>query len=184
MSDRPESEAPGPPPRGPRPGCGPRGADDQELAARLAASFEEQWPALAEYMRRPLMYVLDAEGRPVAEPRTVPWGIWMEQHLPPAYPVGHPESRQLADDTLGRYRVSTVFLGIDYAFLGGPPILWETMIFGDAVPVVLGGRVSLYHEEVDEDSQWRYRSRGDALDGHAAAVESVKLRVAAEEAER
>ena len=39
--------------------------------------------------------------------------------------------RRVAIDYVGDVRVSTVFLGLDHRFLpGGPPILFETMIFG------------------------------------------------------
>jgi hypothetical protein len=56
--------------------------------------------------------------------------------------------------------VSTVFLGIEHpSFLGkGPPILFETMIFG--------GPLNEY--------QWRYSSWDDAEAGHAAAVRKAR----------
>lgn len=38
--------------------------------------------------------------------------------------------RHVAEDIVGDVRVSTVFLGIDHAFDDGPPLLFETMIFG------------------------------------------------------
>lgn len=38
--------------------------------------------------------------------------------------------RHVANDEIGGARVSTVFLGIDYSFGNGPPLLFETMIFG------------------------------------------------------
>ena len=38
--------------------------------------------------------------------------------------------RRVAETTLfGMCRVSTVFLGLDHAFFGGPPLLFETMAF-------------------------------------------------------
>jgi hypothetical protein len=37
---------------------------------------------------------------------------------------------QVAHDAIGDVHVSTVFLGLDHAFFGGPPLLFETMIFG------------------------------------------------------
>jgi len=57
-------------------------------------------------------------------------------------------------------RVSTVFLGFDQSFPGqkGPPLFFETMIFG-------GG-------ELDE-KQWRYSTWEEAERGHAAAVALV-----------
>lgn len=94
-----------------------------------------------------LLYVLDEAGEPLAMPDTLAWAAWFETH-----------ERTIAidfatPDSFDVY-VSTVFLGIDHAFGGGPPVLWETMIFG-------GPR--------DQDS-WRYTSRAAALIGHAEAL--------------
>ena len=56
--------------------------------------------------------------------------------------------------------VSTVFLGFDHGFLddNGPPILFETMIFG--------GKHDQYQE--------RYTTWDDAVAGHERAVRRVK----------
>lgn len=54
--------------------------------------------------------------------------------------------------------ISTVFLGLDHAHGGGPPVLFETMVFpshGD-------------WGEIDGD---RYHSRAEALEGHERMVE-------------
>jgi hypothetical protein len=50
--------------------------------------------------------------------------------------------------------VSTVFLGIDHGY-EGPPILWETMVFGT---------------DFQDFGQARYRSQEEAIAGHAAIV--------------
>jgi hypothetical protein len=60
-------------------------------------------------------------------------------------------------DPAKRIRVSTVFLGLDHAFRGGPPVLWETMVFGG----VLDG-------EMD-----RYTSKAAAFAGHQAMCRRV-----------
>jgi hypothetical protein len=65
---------------------------------------------------------------------------------------------QIGDDTIGATRVSTVFLGIDHAWDGGPPILFETMIFGGS------------HDEY----QVRYRTHAEAVAGHARALKMVR----------
>jgi hypothetical protein len=36
----------------------------------------------------------------------------------------------VGDDMVGDVRVSTVFLGINHQYFDGPPLLFETMIFG------------------------------------------------------
>src|SRR5690606_31539414 len=64
-------------------------------------------------------YRLDAAGRPVPEPDLLAWGRWMEG-----------ADRTVARDEVNGILVSTVFLGLDHAFFGGPPLLWETMAFG------------------------------------------------------
>lgn len=105
------------------------------------------------------LYILDDQGEPVAEPDLFAWAEWLEG----AYRTG---SRHLADDTIGPYRVSTIFLGLDHQFgVGGPPVLWETMIFGVEEEVELLGRRC--RKPID---QFRYTSKAEALDGHASAV--------------
>lgn len=51
-------------------------------------------------------------------------------------------------------KVSTVFLGLDHNYEDGPPILFETMIFGGK------------HDEYQE----RYSTWDEAVEGHARAV--------------
>lgn len=59
-------------------------------------------------------------------------------------------------------RVSTVFLGLDHNFFGGgPPILWETMVFGGP----------------HDTAQRRYSSAKDALEGHQKTVSGLRERV-------
>src|SRR5687767_12387471 len=43
---------------------------------------------------------------------------------------GGEDARRVADTTIGEARVSTVFLGLDHSFGYGPPLLFETMVFG------------------------------------------------------
>ena len=89
-------------------------------------------------------FVLDDQGNPVLEPDLMKWSKWFEQS----------EKRVLARDDLGNIRVSTVFLGLDHSFGSGPPLLWETMIFGGK----------------HDDYQKRYSTRDEALAGHRHAV--------------
>lgn len=63
-------------------------------------------------------------------------------------------------DALEGVRVSTVFLGMDHRYIGdGPPILFETMIFGAAAP-----------ELGLDDYQERYSDWEQAELGHMVAV--------------
>jgi len=66
--------------------------------------------------------------------------------------------RQVGDDTIDGVVVSTVLLGINHRFGNGPPLIFETMIFGGE-----------HNEE-----QWRYSTLAEAKAGHAAAVELVR----------
>lgn len=60
-------------------------------------------------------------------------------------------------------RVSTVFLSIDHGWGDGPPILYETMIFGFPEDHPL-------HEYME-----RYATEAEASNGHTAAVELVRV---------
>lgn len=65
-------------------------------------------------------YIL-VNGVPVIEPDLQKWGEFFNNK----------DSRRVdytkIDDKIA---ISTVFLGIDHSFSGGPPILWETLIMG------------------------------------------------------
>ena len=69
------------------------------------------------------------------------------------------QDRRVAKTMIGKVRVSTVFLGIDYSFGEGPPLLFETMVFGGAL-------------DQEED---RYCTWEQAETGHKKMVEKVKL---------
>lgn len=56
-----------------------------------------------------------------------------------------------------KIRISTVFLGLDHQYGSGPPILWETMVFGG----VLDG------------FQERYATKAEALAGHQEVCRQV-----------
>ena len=77
------------------------------------------------------------------------WGRWFET-----------ADRIVAKTKIGKVEVSTVFLGLDYSFGEGPPILFETMVFG----------------LMDEEPQWRYSTWEEAEAGHLEAVKLVKER--------
>jgi len=93
-------------------------------------------------------YILDAAGVPKPAD-LMTWAKWFE---------GNPDDRIIAQDQIGEVRVSTVFLGLDHQHGKGPPLLYETMIFGGP------------HDEY----QRRYTTRQQALEGHASAVQLVR----------
>jgi len=88
-------------------------------------------------------YILDGH-TPVAEPDLLKWARWFEK-----------TERHVAETYVGGARVSTVFLGLDHAFGGGPPLLFETLIFD-----------SSQHDVY----QRRYSTWDKAQAGHARAV--------------
>lgn len=55
-------------------------------------------------------------------------------------------SRPIALDYIGEYRVSTIFLGLDNSFLGGPPMIFETATFDHGGRTVDMERCSTYDE--------------------------------------
>lgn len=90
-----------------------------------------------------LMYILE-DGVPVREDCPDRWGEWME----------HSPDRLVMHTKVDEVLVSTVFLGIDHAFNGGEPVLFETMIFGG----------------IHDQYQMRYTSLLLAEQGHVLAV--------------
>ena len=90
-------------------------------------------------------YILNEAGKPVEAPDLLTWGRWMENDS---------ARRVVCTEFDGGY-VSTVFLGLDHGYTNGPPVLWETMIFGGP----------------NDGYQDRYTSREDAERGHQKAVE-------------
>lgn len=75
------------------------------------------------------------------------WADWFEK-----------ENRTVGRTYVGKVFISTVFLGIDHRWGTGPPILFETMIFGGE------------HDEY----QVRYSTWEEAEEGHKNAVALVK----------
>ena len=119
-------------------------------------------------------YILDDEGEPVPVDDVLSWASWFETSDRVVWQsvitrdgrvvdVGRNARELRARRLFPRPFVSTVFLSIDHDFTfgedcGRAPVLWETMIFGGPL----------------DDTQWRYRSRLDAVRGHALACELVR----------
>ena len=98
-------------------------------------------------------WILDAAGEPVPTDDVTVWAAWFETAA---------ADRVIARDKdeaagPGGVLVSTVFLGLNHQWGDGPPVLWETLVFGGA----LDGEMN------------RYTSRAAALAGHAAMCARV-----------
>lgn len=92
-------------------------------------------------------YILDENNVPVIEPDLTTWFNWLAT-----------ADKTVKKDNVGNAHVSTVFLGIDYSFGMGQPLLFETMVFGG-----------------DEDQfQFRYSTREKAIIGHDLAVKELQ----------
>lgn len=94
-------------------------------------------------------YTMTPDGTVVEEPDILKWDKWFKT-----------ADRTVAMTMVGDLRVSTVFLSIDHAFDGGKPVLFETLVFG--LPDV-------------EEIMRRYRTREEALAGHARVVEGLRI---------
>ena len=89
-------------------------------------------------------YIL--EGKEVKAVDLLTWARWFET-----------ADRVVAKTSIGKAEVSTVFLGMDHNWANGPPLLFETMVFG-----------------LDDELQERYSTWAEAEVGHAKTVEWVK----------
>ena len=84
---------------------------------------------------------------PIAVADIVKWAEWFET-----------ADRHVAKEDIGDVRVSTVFLGLDHQFENGPPILFETMVFGGVL---------------DQEME-RYCTWEEAEAGHNEIVKKVR----------
>ncbi len=90
-------------------------------------------------------YILDGKEAKTAD--LMEWARWFET-----------ADRQVAKTAVSdEVNVSTVFLGLDHSFGTGPPLLFETMIFG------------VEHDQYQD----RYETWGQAETGHEKAVALV-----------
>ncbi len=80
------------------------------------------------------------------------WAMWLgTNHNSPLRVVGQ--------TNINGYLISTVFLGLDHNFVGGKPIWFETMVFG---------------EGEWEDWQKRYETWEEAEKGHASVLKKIE----------
>jgi hypothetical protein len=89
-------------------------------------------------------YILD--GHNVVETDLMTWAIWFWKN-----------ERHVANEKISDVRISTVFRGLDHSSGDGPPLLFETMVFGGSLD-----------QEMDRYTTWE-----EAEIGHKAMVEQV-----------
>ena len=78
------------------------------------------------------------------------WAAWFKK-----------ANRHVAKDTIKGVDISTVFIGLDHSFGGGPPLLFETMVFGG---------------ELDQEME-RYGTWEEAEAGHQLMKQRVEASV-------
>lgn len=94
---------------------------------------------------------------------------------------------RIASDNLdeGNIWVSTVWLGLNHAWDGGPPKIFETMVFVRLTPEQLEERRKKWVARFDtdfafpwEDLQvWRWSTEEEARNGHRDVVDSLRVRM-------
>ena len=90
-------------------------------------------------------YILDGH-TPVPVDDLIEWAKFFEGN------------RHVASDMVGNVRISTVFLGLDHSYGSGPPLLFESMIFGGSL----------------DREQRRYSTWDQAERGHAELLTLVR----------
>lgn len=102
-------------------------------------------------------YILDDDHNPVRV-GTMEWARWFED-----------AKRHVGDTYTEHYRVSTVFLGLDHGWSSkGPPVLFETMVFGKNVVSIKTGTGTGIEHDMDRYCTWE-----EAEKGHAEMVRRV-----------
>lgn len=98
-------------------------------------------------MKRPRSLYYNRQGEPIEATE------WLRQLEGPI------ENRVVEKTSVRDAEVSTVWLGLDHSHGDGPPILFETMVFG---------------LETDDEPMWRYSTEEEARAGHWAVVRQVQ----------
>lgn len=93
-------------------------------------------------------YIL--EGHEPVPADLMTWARWFENAT----------NRRVAETHVGDMRISTVFLGLDHNFAGGPPLLFESLVFDGT----LDGEME------------RYTTWEEAEEGHTRLVNRVRAR--------
>lgn len=98
-----------------------------------------------------ILYILNEQGEPIPTDDPVEWAEWFSVHFHERV-IAHDRDESGTNAIL----ISTVFTGINSAF-SGPPILWESMIFGGPL----------------NNTCQRYTSRDAAIIGHQVLCNAV-----------
>lgn len=134
---------------------------DVEFAAwQIAHTPDAFGPSIFESLfphKRSLWF--DKQGQPITIEQ---WGELRQLGRKPGGEWGEGSYCRIALDDIGDVRVSTVWLGLDGGYGGGPPVIFETMVFG--------GKYDQY--------QMRYCTEWEAIVGHGEAVADIQMGMA------
>lgn len=100
-------------------------------------------------MHTPIYYTLDDDKNVVPVSDVKEWAKLFENE----------GARRVASTSMKSVWVSTVFLGLDHSFGEGPPLLFETMVFG---------------EDENENETHRYSTWAEAEQGHKDVVNKLE----------
>jgi len=87
-------------------------------------------------------YILDGH-KAVLEPDLIKWAIWF----------GTAKRHVAKTEITPEIKVSTVFLGLDHQYGDGPPLIFETMVFGGELDGQME-RYSTWEEAETGHKQW------------------------------
>ena len=107
-----------------------------EMEARACGDREDDDETMIDYY--------DKDGTPLT---LMEWAVKFEDN----------EYKRVAFDQIGDVEVSTVWLGLNHQYGDGPPLIFETMVFGGE------------HDAF----QWRDSTVAEALETHAHALAKV-----------
>lgn len=118
-------------------------------------------------MSREFKYIL-VNKLPVATSDMELWGEWMQKN-----------DRIVKQEDIGPFFVSTVFLGVDHSFdEHAPPVLFETMVFGDEIQNEVFKMPVRMRESLDEATLFnRYSTWEQAEEGHKEIAHRVRRKL-------
>lgn len=117
------------------------------------------------------LFILDEQNRPIPTDDTVMWSEWFTT-------ADRIVERTFFKTMFGEVLVSTVFLAINHNFFGGPPLLYETMVF---TPQPLLTKLAELSEHYATDGtdwvdiQERYYTREEAERRHQDIAQFVEV---------
>ena len=101
------------------------------------------------------LYILDENGAPRMVDDVMEWALWFETANTTIVGPHHKTARHVGKDVVGDYEVSTVFLGMNHNWHDeGPPLLWETMVFGPDGTGALDEEYFIRHHCRDDAAKW------------------------------